>query len=449
MITNPDWAADKPEEQPKTLPVNEAYKLSRIHPDDLLVDEDAGPLNDDVSWKAQRIKRPLEDVKNDGRFRAAARKIITASEVREDYQRDREEKKKGSVFASDGKQKTPDVCVLYELYHLQRKQWLVVAEGCEQEFLIAPAKTPPGIERDPFIDLRFTLRDDSWYPVPPVSQWIDPQKAYCERRTKIAVHNKRFNRKYQLNHTGFEDPEKAAADLEHGEDGTVLVTQTPGDHVVPVKDAPLDMQVHTEVAYAKQDFTELAIGANQRGATQGIESATEAGILEVRAQVREGDWVGLVTDFLTNIGRKVDQQVQTHITKNEAIKVSGPQGEYWELVRQQDYGKIAGEFEYSINVGQRTPQLPEIERAQWTAFLTLIGNVPWLAMSDELLKEAARLHHIDNEMLVKQIQSIAQKLLSGQFQQQGQQGSMPNVSTMNPQAAMGGRAMGVANMRTA
>jgi hypothetical protein len=445
-VANPDWSEEKKDEEPRNIPVYEAYKLLRVHPDDFLVDEDAGPLDDDVTWKAQRLKLPLEDVKKDTRFRAAARKIITASEVREDYQRQREEKKKGGMWGTEGEHKEPDVAVLYELYHRKKKEWLVVAEGC-REFLIKPEETPPGIEKDPFADLRFTLRDDSWYPIPPASQWIDPQTAYCERRSKIATHNKRFNRKYQLSNTGFEDAEAAAALLENGEDGTVIITQTPGDHVVPIKDAPLDMQVHTEVAYAKNDFNELSVGANQRGATQGIESATEAGILEVRAQTREGDWVGLVNDFTIDAGRKTDQQVQTHITRDEAIKVTGPEGEYWQLVKQTDYEEIAGEYEYAINAGRGSPQLPEIERAQWMSFLSLLGSAPLLGTSQQLLKETARMFKIDNEILIQELHKLAMQVATGQVQQPGQQGSQPNVSRQNPQSAQGGQAFGIANMR--
>lgn len=446
-VENPEWTEENKGTEPRNIPVNEAYKLLRIHPDDFLVDEDAGPLDDDVNWKCQRIKRPLDEVKKDKRFRPAARKSIQASEVREDYQKQREEKKKGSsAFGSDKSTKEPDVVVLYELYNIKEKQWLVVGENCK-EFLIAPTDTPPGIERDPFLDLRLTLRDDSWYPLPPVSQWLDPQTAYCERRSKIATHNKRFNRKYLMLGTGFENAEDAAAKLENGEDGTVLITLTPGEHITPIKDADLSMQVHTEVAYAKGDFTEVGIGVNQRGATQGVDSATEAGILEVRAQAREGDWVGLVNDFMVDTGRKVDQQVQAHITKDEAIKVVGPQGEYWQLVRQTDYTEIDGEYEYAINAGRSSPQLPEIERAQWMAFLSMLGSAPLLGTSQQLLKETARMFKIDNEILIQELHQLAMQIAQGRVQQPGQQGSQPNVSRQNPQSAQGGQAFGMANIR--
>lgn len=433
---------------PDYIPVNEKYCLYRIHPNDFRVDEDAGPENDDVRWKAQRIKRPIEDVRADKAYSQTVRHKVEPTEARDDVEKEREKRKKGTVHAAESNEPEPDTVVTWEIYDLAKDEWCTVAEGCDQ-FLIKPEKVPDGIEKDPFVDLRFTLRDDSWYPIPPVSQWLDPQTEYCQTRSKILTHRKRFNRKYEMDQTAFDDPETEATKLTQGEDGTVLMRSNPNTGIAavwPIKDAPLDMQVHTELAYLRNDFNELAIGANQRGAGAGIDSATEAGIIEVRAKVREGDWVGLVGDFVGAIGRKVDQQVQANMTTDEAVRVTGPQGTFWKQITVDAYEKIEGEYEYSVNMGATTPQLPEIERAQWTAFLTLLGNVPWLALSDELLKEAARLHHIENEVLVKQIQGIAKQVLTGQFQQQGQTGGIAGVPTQDPRTATGG-GFGLANMR--
>jgi hypothetical protein len=205
-----------------------------------------------------------------------------------------------------------------------------------------------------------------------------------------------------------------------------------------------------ELNMLREDFNELAIGANQRGSGTAIDSATEAGIIEKRTQVREGDKIGLVMEFVTDIGRKLDQVVQANITKDQAVKVAGgPDGEYWELIRTSDYDEINGQYQYSINVGATTPQLPEIERAQWMAFLGLVAQAPWMAQSPNLVKKMAELHHIYDDNLVDELV----KLATGQSQMQAQQaaakgvGSMPNVMQQNPAAIGGGTAAGIANIR--
>jgi hypothetical protein len=237
---------------------------------------------------------------------------------------------------------------------------------------------------------------------------------------------------------------EAASKLEIGGDGTVVLQNQPMQSVYPVQDAPLDQNHVVEMQAIRQDFMDLAVGPNQRGATAGVDSATEAGILEKRTQIREGDKIGLVTDFLQDISRKLDQVVQANITQDQAVKVAGPRGEAWEVIRARDYDQIAGEYEYSIDVGQTTPQLPEIERAQWMAFLQLIANAPQLALSKNLLKRMAELHHISDELMLEEINQIAKMMVQGAMQPK-QTGSLPNVTESKPLPAMMGAATGMNN----
>jgi hypothetical protein len=289
------------------------------------------------------------------------------------------------------------------------------------------------------------LRDDSWYPLPPVSQWLDSQREYCEVRSKILTHRKRFNRKYEVYAPAFDDLAQETSKLSLGDDGTCIVKNQPGAAVTPIQDAPLDMQVHTELAYLRNDFNELAVGANQRGGTAGVDSATEAGILEKRTLIREGDRQSLVADFLTDIGRKLDQTVSAHITREQAIKVAGPQGELWALVRPEDYGDIDGDYEYSIAVGSTQQQLPEIERQQFTAMLAMLAGAPQLLTSKALVKELARMHKVENDAVVEELVAIGQAIVAGQMQQPGVQGSVAGTPGTPQAQAAGG--FGVNNIR--
>ncbi len=430
--------------EPKELPASEAYKLTRIHPDDFLVDEDAGPLDEDVHWKAQRIKEKLEKVKKDKRYNANARRNVTATEISDEIQKQREQRKKGAVYESQEKKQDADICVMWEVYNVEEEEFFCVCEGCD-DFMIDPGPLPEGMEKDPFVDLRFTLRDDSWYPIPIVSQWLDPQKEYCSARSKQSTHRKRFNRKYLAYIPGLTD-EAELTKLEIGDDGTIVRASMPGAQVTPIQDAPLDQSLIQEIAMLRDELTVLAVGPNQRGSGRGVESATEADIIEQRLRIQEGDWVGLVAEFVKTIIRKVDMQVQAHITKDQAIKVTGPQGEYWELARAADYEAIEGEYEYDINLGSMIPKLPEIERAQWNAFLTLLASAPQFMISKTLLKNAAEMYHIDNELLVEELYQIGQQMMSGQIPMPGTQGSAPGSPGM-PGTATAGQAAGMANMR--
>jgi len=437
---------DAPLLEPEEVPANEAFQLIRHHPDDFLVDADAGPLDDDVKWKAKRVKMRLEEVRDDRRFDRSARRDCKATEMDDQTDKEREARKKGGTLSAQ-QEKTPSIVVTWWLYDRCCKQFLVVAEG-NDDYLIAPKDIPKGIEKDPFVDLRFTPRSDSWYPIPPISQQIDPQREYCETRSKMLKHRKRFNRKYVMFTTPFGDnAESEAAKLENGDDGAVLMATTPTGFapVMPIQDAPLDQNIHVEYAYLRKDFEDVATGANQRGSAQGVDSATEAGVIEKRTQIREGDRIGMVGDFVIGIGRKLDQMIQAHWKKEQAVKIVGPQGEEWITMRPQDYEKIEGEYEYSINVGATTPQLPEIERAQWLSFLGVVTNAPQLLLSKTLLKETARMHHIESDALVEELFTIGQQMMSGEIPMPGAQGSQPNTQG-TAAARTGGQAAGSNNV---
>jgi len=434
--------------EPETIPANESYKICRVHPDDFVVDADAGPLNDEVMQKAHRIKLPLEDLKKDKRYKKSAIDKVKPTELSDEAQKEKERRKKGAAM-SEKSEDEPDTCVLWEIYDLKNKEWCVVAEGLNDEFLIPPGELPAGIEGDPFADLRFISRDASWYPIPPISVLLDAQKATNDIRTKMVQHRKRFNRKYVLSAMGGEDSEALAAKLEIGEDGTVLIATTPNTTVTPIQDAPLDQMHIMELNMLNQDFQELAVGSNQKGGGTGVDSATEAGIIEKRTQLREGDKIGVVMDFVSDTGKKLDQVVQANITKDQAIKVAGPNGDFWELVKTSDYDDINGEYEYSIDVGSATPQLPEIERAQWLGFVGALTQAPYLMQSQRLMQKSAEMFHIKDETLVEELRQIGTQMMQMQAQGGGVggAGSPPNLTTANPVAAQGGMAAGIANIR--
>ena len=438
---------DKPVMHPEMIPANKSYRLSRIHPDDFLVDEDAGPLDDDVNWKAHRVKRPISLVKQDKKYRKAARDIVQAGEYKtDDNDRLREERKKG-LLQQDSNAATPDICILWELYDCKNHIWMTLGEGCK-EFLIEPQPLPPGIDQDPFIDLRFLLRDDSWYPYPMIFPLLDPQTDYCDARSKVKTHRKRFNRKYTAYASAFDAMDTAIAQLQNGDDGAIILANQPGQIIYPIADAPLDQQIHTELAYLRHDFEDLAIGPNQRGSAQAVESATEAGILENRAAIREGDKVGSVKDFVVKIAEKLDHLVEAHITEDQAVKVSGPSGELtWKLIRADAWTEINGEYQYDTDVGATTPQLPEVERAQFNAVLQLLVNAPQLMQSTALLKRVFKMYNIHDQVLIEELYRIAQQMLSGTIPMPNAQGSVPGVPTQNPASSIGGTAAGINNFR--
>lgn len=428
--------------EPEVIPMNERYAIDRVHWKDLLFSEDAGTLETKWHWVAERFRITPEEAKK--------RKLISKSAFNDATLQAKDEKTdssgifgglfKKSKLSTDPK-KTRDVYVGWEIYDLDNKQWLIILEGSKTP-AVMPGPLPAGVEGHPYSILRFTYRDESPYPVPPLSQAIDPQKEYNLARSRLLVHRKRFNRKYEVFVQALED-ETELDKLESGEDGVIIRKQTPGDAVKPIQDAPLDQQSYIEINHLNNDITEVMGSPGSARGVADADSATEAALLDKRLDIREGDRISQVSDWLADIGRKLDQLVQAHITKDEAIKVSGPNAEQsWKLVRTTDYADINGEYEYAVDVGSTRPRLPQLERSSWLAFLQVLGGFPHIMTSPRLMKKLAEMHDITDDTMIEEIRQIGLSIVNGQAPMPGQSGSKAGVSDQNPITGMMGSMMG-------
>lgn len=440
--------------EPEEIPINERYNIARIHPDDFLWDEDAGPLQDDWNWLAHRVRVPYSEALKDKRFsRKALSKLEGKGESLDDEQQAREDRKKGgdvrgrSETDTDGKKKgvpqKDQIVTYWEITHLKTNRWTVIAEGGEVP-LVDNEPLPPGTEDHAFAILRFTLRDDSPYPIPPVSQMIDLCREKNLLRSRMVTHRKRFNRKYEVFDMGLSD-ETEASKLESGEDGTFIRKKTPEQVVYPIQDAPLDQQTTViENSMIDRDLIEVGGGTTDEArGIAGADSATQAGIMDKRLEIKEGDRISIVIDFVVDIFRKLDMLVQAHITRDEAVKVTGPQGEYWQLVKASDYDQIEGEYEYSVNVGSTLPRLPEVERNSWLAFMGLLASFPHLLLSKRFIRKMAELHHLDDEAMIDELIGIGKQIMAGQMPMPGGVGSQPGVGETRPVSAVGGQQGGM------
>ena len=430
-----DEATGEPMTYPETVPVNQRYEIFRVHPCDLLWDEDAGPLEDSWKWIGQRIVMTKGEALDDERFDKSAVKSIKP--------KDRDTGQKGGLVLStidkltgNDKEKFVEI---YEIYDLDNAEWLFYANDAD-DLLMKPKGCPPGVEKHPFSILRFTLRDKSPYPLPPVSPALDPQKEISLSRSRLLTHRKRFNRKYTvLEQAMGGEIASEISKLESGGDGTIIRVQT-HDAVRPIQDAPLDQMGLAELSLLNNDMIEIFGTPNQARGVADSDSATEASILDKRMEVREGDRMSMVVDWVLETAKKLDQLVQYHIEKDEAVKITGPQGEFWQVVKQTDYEKINGEFEYAVNLGASQPRIPEIERSQWIAFMNqVVIPFPHILTAPSVMKRMAEMFHIEDDAALEEFRQLGLKIMSGQMPMPGGQGGGPSE---NPAAAIMGAALG-------
>ncbi len=114
-----------------------------------------------------------------------------------------------------------------------------------------------------------------------------------------------------------------------------------------------------------------------------------------------------VSDFVLGAAKKLDALVQTHIDGDEAVRITGPQGEQWVHVRQEDYEQIEGEYEFSLNLGASRPRLPDIERSQWIAFLSqVVIPLPHILTMPSVMKRMAEMFHIEDEAALEEFRQM-------------------------------------------
>lgn len=424
---------------PDTLPTNERYEICRVHPDDLLFDADAGPLK--WGWVAQHETMSKADALKDPRFNKSVVKRLKGKTVKGDKEKGPIMNAVSKAFGGEPNPDDDDIFLdVWEVYDHKKQEMLCLEENAD-ELLMKPRSLPPGIEKDPFAVLRFTLRDNSPYPIPPVSPAIDPQKEISLSRSRRVTHRKRFNRKYEAYTPGMDDAANELAKLESGGDGTVIQKNTPQQVITPIQDAPLDQQEVQELMFLNNDCNEALGSPDQSRGIANADSATEASILDTRAEVKEGDRLSMVVDWITLVARKLDMLVQAHIDANEMVKVTGPQGEFWHYVQKADYEEIKGEYQYSVNTGASQARLPDIERAQLMAFFSqVVIPFPAILTSPATMRKMAELFHIEDEAMIEELRQLGIKMIQGVIPMPGQQGGGPEGGS--PVAQVIGAALG-------
>jgi hypothetical protein len=429
---------------PDTLPANERYELTRLHPGCFLWDADAGPLEPSWNWcgdyrvisKAEALEDPTFDKKAVRDAKGGDRSVVDRKDG------DAASKPSGiiSAITSAFSRKKDDEVFLkvWQIWDLKKREFLNYCETASSLFT-EPRSCPPGVEKHPYSFLRFTLRDDSPYPFPPVSPALGPQKEVSLSRSRLMTHRKRFNRKYEVDVNKLMDADTELPKLESGDDGTIVRVMALGA-VNPINDAPLDQQNLQELQFLNNDLVEVFGTPSSARGVADSDSATEASILDTRLAIREGDKLSMVKDFVITAASKLDMLVQFHIDKDEAVKVTGTQGEFWQVIKESDYEEIEGEYQYSVNVGASQPRLPEIERSQWIAFMSqVVIPFPQILTAPSVMRRMAEMFGIEDDAAIEELRQLGLKMMSGQMPMPGNQGGGPSN---NPVSAIMGAAMG-------
>lgn len=331
--------------------------IERISPFDMYVDPDARHPSE-MRWIAQRIRRPVADVKVDKRYAAKVRRQVNPTAASKWEQKD-----EGSAAHDSTNSSEVGYVDIFEYYDLKTNTVCTFADGTE-DFLIPP-KPQPYAFGHPFVMLRNYEVPDHFYPIGELEQIEAMQLELNATRTQQLNHRKRYARKYLYDESFFTD--QAARDaLESDEDNTMVPVNAAGgsiqNAVVPMPTVPTPPEFYTISDQIQQDIdTVSGVSDYMRGAAANIRrTATEAAMIQDAQNARAADKLARIEETLAECGGRLVQLMQQYMTGEHVIRVVGSNRMPVWVNFDKDY--IQGEFDFEVEGGSTEPRNESFRR---------------------------------------------------------------------------------------
>jgi hypothetical protein len=369
---NPQLAGSLPSSQdlvdsvPSTMVeiVEDQAFVERVSPFDMFVDPEATCL-EDAKWVAQRIVRPLAEVKKDKRFKAQARRTLTADaglKMRWDSDYEREQYSEST-----------DRVTLYEYYDIKNGTISVCSHDGET-FLLDPVSMPYdfGI---PFVMLRNYDVPDQFYPMGDLEAIESLQEELNMTRTQMVNHRKRYARKYLYHERSF-GPEGREA-LESDTDGrfvpVVDENRSLSDVVIPLAQVPLAPEIYNHSAIIEGDINVVSgVSEYARGQMPEVRrTATEASIIADAGNARASDKLAKIELSIGYVARKVIQLLQQYMTREQMVRITGKDDKRFFVAYTRD--DILGEYDFSVEGGSTQPMNETARRQQAISLMNAVG----------------------------------------------------------------------------
>jgi len=369
LPTDEEMAANIP--QTAMMVVEDQPFVERISPFDVLIDPEATCI-EDAKWIAQRIVRPLEAARTDRRYKASARKNLSADSLL--Y----------SMYSVSTRQEqeeyldTEERCVVYEYYDIAENTLSVLPQSGDQ-FLIDPIAMPYAYGQ-PFVMMRNYDIPDYFYPMGDLEALESLQQELDKTRSQMMNARKRYARKYLYHERSF-GPEGREA-LESDTDGRLVPVvdenKPLGETVVPMPQTPLSPEIYNMSEIVEADINTVSgVSEYARGQMPEIRrTATEASIIADAGNARAADKLATVELAIAQIGRRVIQLMQQFMTGEQMAQVADKGGSLFVPYGRDD---ITGEYDFSVEAGSTQPINDTIRKQQAVSLLNalapLVGTV--------------------------------------------------------------------------
>jgi len=322
--------------------------IERIDPFNMFVDPE-GTTMKDIRWIAQRVRRPLKDVKNDKRYDFSARQEVTGSTVSQ-YNDGRQYKSMDSAYEPES------FADIIEFYDLDKKTMCIFAAEGGDKFLVKPTEIPFAFGH-PFTMLRNYDIPGYFYPMGELEAIEPLQYELNETRTQMMNHRKRYSRKYLYKENAFDDFGRNA--LASDEDNAMVPVK--GDENLANVVAPMPALINPPDFYNQSSLIisdidrVTGLSDYQRGILPEVRrTATEASILQGVADSRAAEKLTLIEKGIATVAFRLIKLAQQFMTEEQTVRVTDKRGAWAWVNFDSEY--IDGEFDFTVEAGSTVPQ---------------------------------------------------------------------------------------------
>lgn len=369
---NPEMAAELPTDEEieanisdtKVVVHEDRPYIERVDPFDMYVDPEATCM-DDARWIAQRIIRPIEDVKADKRYKEGIRRKVSAdATVRSEWLSQDERKRMDSDI---------DRVTVYEFYDLKAGTVCAFTEGAS-DFLIDPRPMPYAFGH-PFEFIGNYEIPGDFYPMGDLEMIEGVQQELNKTRSQMMNHRKKYGRKYLFRASAL-SPEGREG-LESNYDNVAIEVVDDNmplqDIILPVPITPMSSDLYQYSDIVEADIDRIS-GVNEYGRGGSSEmkrTATEAAMIQDAANARSADKLAVIEVSIGRIASKVLALAQQYMTGTQVARIIGSESQ--QLWIEFSYEDIAGEFDFSVEGGSTQPQNETFRRQQAISMMNSLG----------------------------------------------------------------------------
>ena len=323
--------------------------VERISPFDIFVDADATSMQD-MRWIAQRVRRPLKDVKKDKRYNSAARNEAAPSH----YSKWGIDDWRGSIRPRRSENDDDAYVEIWEYYDIETGKMSVFCDGGDK-FLVNPTTIPFSFGH-PFVMLRNYEVPEHFYPMGELEAIEPLQMELNQTRTQMMNHRKRFSRKWLYKESAFDADGRAA--LESDEDNVMVpvISEEPlGGVITPMPAVISPPEFYNQSNLISGDIDRVSgISEYQRGGMPEIRrTATEAAISQDASNARSSDKLAIIERGIGECARRLVMLAQQYMTAEGAVRVAGKDAQPIWVNFDRDY--IQGDFDFEVEGGSTQP----------------------------------------------------------------------------------------------